>query len=96
MTYACPAWFWLSKSQKQKLQVVQNTALRICNRIKKIDKVRIEKLHEISNIETLEQFTKRLSNSYFNSRNDNTFINNAKTLYKFGKLQKLNLDMPWS
>lgn len=52
ITYASPAWMNAAKSHKNKLQKVQNKALRIIYQPER----KTKKLHKLADIETIDQF----------------------------------------
>jgi len=54
----------LSIQAKAELQTIQNDCIRLIKNVKLVDKITIEKLHEMAGLETLEERATFLLNSY--------------------------------
>lgn len=63
ITYACPVWCSMSKTSMLKLQRIQNKCLRLA--LNKDRYKTIRELHEQSGLETIDQFTKRISTNFY-------------------------------
>lgn len=78
LTYACPVWCSVSKSNMNKLQIIQNKCLNIIldNHfyIGNTNYMSVKKCHKKANIETVETFVDRLSNNFYNNKVDNISI----------------------
>lgn len=66
LTYAAPAWYALcSKSNKKKIQVVQNTALRMCTLAGRY--VRNDTISRDTGVESVEEFVVRLARKMYDT-----------------------------
>jgi len=66
--YGQPAWSNRNKTIQKKLQVIQNDALRTANRVTRRMHVRIDDLHQGSNMKQIEDRTMLAAESYFNRK----------------------------
>lgn len=74
ITYACPIFNIMSKTKLNKLQILQNIALRIVGNYEQ--STRISKIHEELAVEYLSTYIQKLSVNFFNnlSKNDNSAL----------------------
>ena len=75
LTYACPVWSFMTLSNFNKLQVVQNKFLRMIGNYRMFTP--IFQMHSDLNIETTHDYVKKCSTSYFNriSSHSNNLVN---------------------
>lgn len=63
ITYASPVWCSMSKTSMTKIQRIQNKCLRLV--LNKEWYTRIDELHELSGLDRIEQFVKRISEKFY-------------------------------
>lgn len=95
MTYACPVWCNISKTNMKRLQTVQNKCLNIILNnhfyIDNVNYMSAEKCHEKAKIETIDMYIDKLANNFYNCKvdkiailkNRNNIVNSAWDKIKY-------------
>jgi hypothetical protein len=91
ITYGCPIWSLTSETNKAKLQRVQNKILKIITNERKM---KIRNLHELCELETLEEHIKSLNTNFYkkhvkNSELTKNILAKNQTSTYFKNKQKL-------
>ena len=89
LTYVCPVWSMICRSQYDKLQILQNKFLRLIGNFRKYSK--ISEMHAKLNVEYIHNFIKKLSTDYFNiiEKHQNPLVRSIKYKNKKYKYKRI-------
>jgi len=77
MSYACPIFVNAAKTHLRKIQIVQNSILRMALNVKWDSYTSNEKIHEESNVPFIDEFFEKLTNQFYDkcTNHSNNLIN---------------------